>query len=353
MRSLAVAATAFALVSTLGCANRASPVDPSIERTFPKQPPAASSGDLRVVTFNVHRETTDNVLRGITTDRAISHADVYVLEEVHRVEHDGHKTCSPACSLGKRLGYYALYAPGHVQGDGTDGVAIVSRFPISAARVIELPYFNVHYNSGRRIALAATIDHDGEPVRIYAVHLDNRLNPGDRKTQMLPVLEHAQRQPLPTIIAGDFNTGPATWISHVIPVPTGTQAFHFERLIRKHGFATPVSDSGPTHRYIGMRLDGIYTRGFKATKFATANAHDVSDHLALWAVLHRKPAPTPWLDGQRVSVIPSPTSTSTNSSSASTSTAGSSSTSKTASKTTSSSAASASSAWTATSSRSF
>lgn len=274
-----------AVFTLTACANRAAPTDKAIEETFPTVAKTERAGDLRVVTFNVHRETTANVLRGILNDRAIDNADVYVLEEVHRVEKAGVKQCSPACSLGQQLGYYALYAPGHMQGDGSDGVAIVSRLPITSAQVIELPYFNVHSNSGRRIALAATIDVHGKPVTIYGVHLDNRLTPGDRKKQMLPVLELAEKQPTPVIIAGDFNTGPATWIAHLIPIITTTQDNHFEKLIRQHGFATPVKDVGPTHRYIGMKLDGIYTRGFQTTKFATADAKNVSDHLALWATL--------------------------------------------------------------------
>jgi len=271
-----------------GCANRAAPSDRSLEETFPHQPVAAHHGDLRVVTFNVHRETTEHVLKGILGDRAIDAADIYVLEEVHRIE-TGHPQCSPACSLGNRLGYYSIYAPGHLQGDGSDGVAIVSRLPITSAQVIELPYFNVHFNSGRRIALVATVEVHGKPVTIYGVHLDNRLTAGDRKTQMLPVLEHAEHQPTPVIIAGDFNTGPATWIAHVVPIITTTQDNHLERLVRKHGFATPVTESGPTHRYIGMRLDAIYTRGFDTLKFATADARNVSDHLALWAQLRLSP----------------------------------------------------------------
>ena len=272
--------------SLAACANRGVPADLAIEQTFPQQPANHRPGDLRVVTFNVHRETTDNVLKGIYGDRAIDRADVYILEEVHRVETPA-TTCSPACTLGKQLGFYALYAPGHAQDTGSDGVAIVSRYPITASRVIELPYFNVHYNSGRRVALVATLDVDGTPVTVYGVHLDNRLTPGDRKKQMLPVLDSAQIQTTPVIIAGDFNTGPATWIAHVVPVITTTQDNHFERLIRQHGFATPVKDSGPTHRYIGMKLDGIYTRGFDTLEFATADARNVSDHLALWAVLRR------------------------------------------------------------------
>src|SRR4051812_32883496 len=108
------------VVTLAACANRAAPTDKSIEETFPTAAKIEHQGDLRVVTFNVHRETTANVLKGILSDRAINDADVYVLEEVHRVEVNGTVQCSPACSLGQQLGYYALYAPGHMQGDGSD-----------------------------------------------------------------------------------------------------------------------------------------------------------------------------------------------------------------------------------------
>jgi endonuclease/exonuclease/phosphatase family metal-dependent hydrolase len=284
---------AVALLAVVAC-NRTSPTDRSVEHTFPAQRPRPPSGDLRVVTFNVHRETPDRVIRGIVNDPALRDADVFILEEVHRVESSRKPSdaglatrCSPACSLGKQLGFYAVYAPGHVQGDGTDGVAIVSRVPITNPQVIELPYFNVVFNSGRRVALAATVEIKGEPITVYAVHLDNRIGVGDRRAQMLPVLRHAAKQTTPVIIAGDFNTSPMTWIGGVIPIPTGTQDNHFERLVRSHGFATPVKDSGRTHRYFWMKLDGIYTRGFDTLAYSTAKAQKVSDHLALWATMRR------------------------------------------------------------------
>jgi endonuclease/exonuclease/phosphatase family metal-dependent hydrolase len=292
MRRLVIAAA----VAAVAACNRALPPDRSIEHTYPTTAPAAPRGDLRVVTFNVHRETTENVIRGISKDPALADADIFILQEVHRVEMSNRpdprgelvQKCSPACTLGKTLGYYAIYAPGHMQGDGSDGVAIVSRIPITSAEVLELPYFNVKFNSGRRVALAATIHLNSEPVTVYAVHLDNRIGVADRKTQMLPVLEHAAKQTSPVIIAGDFNTSPMTWIGGVIPIPTGTQDNHFERLVRSHGFATPVKDSGRTHRYFWMKLDGIYTRGFDTLDFATAKAQEVSDHLALWATLRKR-----------------------------------------------------------------
>jgi endonuclease/exonuclease/phosphatase family metal-dependent hydrolase len=109
---------------------------------------------------------------------------------------------------------------------------------------------------------------------------------------MTPILEDAKRQNTPDIIAGDFNTNPFYWVSHWLPLPTaGHQATVLESLVRSYGFDTPVAQSGPTHRYIGMKLDAIYTRGFATKYFGTAHARDVSDHLALWATMSSKPVP--------------------------------------------------------------
>lgn len=276
---------AFVALASTGCLQRALPLDHGIEATFPVRPASASlPRQLRVVTFNVHGEPGARIADALRTDRALRDADLIVMEEVHRDDRTG-DWCSGACALARSLGFHAVFAPGHDNGHGSDGVAIVSRAPITSAQVIELPYFDVHFNSGRRVALAATVDLDGTPITVYAVHLDNRLTVRDRRAQVIPVLIHAARQDTPIIMAGDFNTSPFTWISHVVPIPTMTQDDRLEELMRAHGFETPLADSGPTSRFLGMKLDAIYTRGFETVRFATSNAKNISDHLAVWALL--------------------------------------------------------------------
>src|SRR3569623_1660358 len=92
-------------------------------------------------------------------------------------------------------------------------------------------------------------------------------------------------------MGGDFNTSPFTWIAHVIPIPTGTQDDRIEELVREEGFATPLAHSGPTHHHLWMTLAGIYTRNYTTNAFATTTAHDVSDLLALWAVMSESGVP--------------------------------------------------------------
>ena len=283
------AALALAL-SASACMVRSSPPDKGVETTFPKVAAKSRSlpSQLRVVTFNVQRETAANVIKGIHSDPKLREADLLILEEVHRVE-PASEPCSAACSLGRDLGYYTLYAPGHMQGDGSDGVAILSRAPLLSAEVIELPDIDVHVNSGRRVALVATVLVDEVPVTVYAVHLTNRLTVKERKEQMLPILAHVAAQSTPVIMGGDFNTSPFTWIGGLLPIPIGTQDDHLEELVQQYGLDTPVAESGATSRYLGMKLDAIYTRGFDTKNFAVSNAEEVSDHCALWAnlIAHR------------------------------------------------------------------
>lgn len=274
-------------LAVAGCLQRGLPLDRGVEATFPARAVAVAASlprELRVVTFNVRGRPGEVIAGALRADRALRDADLIVLEEVHRADRAG-EWCSGACRLARELGFHAVFAPGHDNGEGSDGVAILSRAPITSAQVIELPYFDVHFNSGRRVALAATVEHDARPITVYAVHLDNRLTAGDRRAQLMPVLHHAARQATPIIMAGDFNTSPFTWIAHVVPILTTTQDNRLEALVRRHGFETPVAGSGATSRFLGMKLDAIYTRGFETLRFATSHARNISDHLALWAVM--------------------------------------------------------------------
>ena len=274
------------------CSNHGVPRDIAIESTFPSQPQVPElPRQLRVATFNIHMEPGEKIARVLRSDPALRALDIIFLQEVERDERTP-GACTGACAIGKELGYHVVYAPGHAVKKGSHGVAILSRAPITSAQVIELPYFHVHVNSGRRVALAATVEVDGTPVTVYAVHLDNRLSVRDRRAQMIPVLVHAARQDTPIIMGGDFNTSHFTWLFHLIPIPTTTQDNHLEELMRAHGFDTPVTDSGPTHVALAMRLDALYTRGFQTTKFAVSDAQRVSDHLALWAQMQLPPITT-------------------------------------------------------------
>ena len=275
--------SAIALLGLVaGCAalNRAEPADATVRHQ--NRPPAGrDDGQLLVVTYNVHMETAARIAGGLSGPW-LRRADVILLQEIESHDREG---LSRAGQLAARLGMSYAYAPGYgLRAGGSHGVAILSRWPLGDLELIELPREQVVVNSARRVALGATVAYPGRAVRVYSVHLDNRINPSDRRRQLAPVLAAAARGELPVIVAGDMNTSPFCWIGHLVPVPCGRQDDRLEALVRARGFDLPARGSGPTSPWLSMRLDALYARGIAARRVGVDRRVRVSDHLPLWAL---------------------------------------------------------------------
>jgi len=278
----------FLVVGSAACAglNRRDPGDTTVQRgDYSNAPPAGEPGGdtaaIRVATFNVHGESAEQIAAALTHSRVLRDADVVLLQEL---ETPSAGAGSTPRLLARKLGMSFAYAPGYgIDREGSHGVAILSRLPISDITLIELPRYSVHFNSARRVAVGANVRVGNAVVRIYSVHLDNRINPADRRAQLAPVVEDALRQPVArVIIGGDLNTSPFCWITHAIPVPCGLQTRRLEEYVRGQGFDTPVTASGGTAKWLAMRLDALYTRGVHTVDFGVEDSVRISDHLPLW-----------------------------------------------------------------------
>lgn len=263
------------------CSQHPNPTSMAVQTVMaPSRTAATAPGTpLRVATYNIHHIDGARLKKALASDPDLASAQVVFLQEVVQPRDRE----SSACVVARSEGWSCAFAPGHGLRGGSLGVAILSRRPLADLEIIELPYFNVRFNSGRRVALGATIEVDGTPVRLYSVHLDNRLNPGERARQLAPVMDAAAGWSGPVLVAGDMNTTPFSWVGHVVPVPAGTQDNKLERFVRSRGFETPVTHSGPTHEWMSMRLDAIYTRGLRVDEFHVEQGVRDSDHLPLWA----------------------------------------------------------------------
>jgi endonuclease/exonuclease/phosphatase family metal-dependent hydrolase len=272
----------IALVAFSAC-NHPVPAQPHIEWRLPLEATVRRDIDvvkprpLRVVTYNVHRISNTALTRAMMADESLRNADVILMQEVHKSSE-----CSPACAAAKALGMYSMYAPGHGVHDGSDGVAILSRTPLYNAHVIELNDHFVMFNGGRRVALVAQTTVFGVPTQLISVHLENRITADKRREQLRPVLSYAKKAKLPTIITGDMNTTPFTWLGGVLPFPSA-QGCWLEDLARSEGFDTPVTDSGPTAEWLSMRLDAIYTRDVTVVNSHVGQNVRASDHFPLFA----------------------------------------------------------------------
>jgi endonuclease/exonuclease/phosphatase family metal-dependent hydrolase len=239
--------------------------------------PATGPG-VSVVTLNIARETNiDRILDDFHGNAAVERADIWLLQEVMH-PHGGPD--SVAHDLAKRLGVYVTSSPAY-PGVSGDGLAILSRYPLSDVLVRRLPTFDLRFRSRSRQALAATVQLPSGPLRVYNAHLDTRINAQERVAQIRPVIEDAAAWKGPRLIGGDFNTSNFRWIQNVIPIPMG----HFQGravydAMTGRGFSTPFRNIGATFDHFGFHLDWIYTRELE-TRSPSVIPMRFSDHHAL------------------------------------------------------------------------
>lgn len=157
-----------------------------------------------------------------------------------------------------------LYDPGDT------GIGLLSRFPLSDATRIDLPWSECAWRP--RLAMAATVSVGSSNLRIFNAHVDPHAAVGGQLAQLKVLIEQANNEPGPTLILGDFNTLSKKKVEE-------TRTF-----LESHGFATPFPSGTPTWRGMGIRLhaDWIFYRGVKVGKWGVARPLSVSDHWPIW-----------------------------------------------------------------------
>lgn len=247
-----------------------------LHQTTPVVLPAAGGG-LSVLSLNLAMredvETIASEMAAVGLDRV----DVMLLQEV--AGRPG--AADTATELGRRLGMAGVHRQAFALDDGrTVGLATLSRYPLSDARVLPLTRFDLNFRSRERIALAATFDTPLGLLPTYNVHLDTRINRTDRVEQVSGILNDLSAAGTRAIVAGDFNTNQHLWLFHLVPLPfLGRQGGALEALMARHGLRSAFSD-GATHDALGMRLDWVFLKGL-APLSASIHPLELSDHHAL------------------------------------------------------------------------
>jgi endonuclease/exonuclease/phosphatase family metal-dependent hydrolase len=240
------------------------------------------SGDrIRVVTYNIDMGAEpERVAAELHANAALAQADVWLLQEEEF--YPGELT-TRASRLAAGLGMGWLYVPSKEKGDGTHGLAIVSRFPIENADMMTLP---ITENWSRRIAVRADIVIGDTRLPVVDLHLETRINITDRILHIRPAVIDLPEQ---VIVGGDVNTNPFLWDDDFPIVPTGQvastdQAPLLDGYMRGLGFATPAADVGWTEAHLGVqsRLDAIFPRGLVTTDATVEREITASDHLPVW-----------------------------------------------------------------------
>jgi endonuclease/exonuclease/phosphatase family metal-dependent hydrolase len=130
--------------------------------------------------------------------------DVVALQEVCEFP----ELPNQAATLARDSGYHFVFAPTVAFRGGHEGLAFLSRAPIVAHEVRELPHGN---DLERRILLSAELQLEDRTLWVHNTHLNYRLTHGrQREDQVLAIEAAVAARPdcEPQIVLGDFNARP-------------------------------------------------------------------------------------------------------------------------------------------------
>ncbi len=202
----------------------------AVRRIEPARPVAASAtaDPVRVVQWNIeHGNWCEQVELALREHTALAGADVLTLDEVDLgCARAGNRDV--ATDLAQALGLHSAWAPlflettagrdddahmaaGRGNEEGLFGVAVMSRWPIGEARIVELPsprtlQFERERMYGRHAALVAEVLRPGAPFVAVAAHLEVHRTRAHRTAQVRTLVDALAHEKRPIVLAGDFNT---------------------------------------------------------------------------------------------------------------------------------------------------
>ncbi|HEU4748691.1 MAG TPA: endonuclease/exonuclease/phosphatase family protein [Gemmatimonadaceae bacterium] len=250
--------------------------------------PGDDGREIRVLVYNIHAgkdaKGVDNLARVAELVRS-TRADIALLQEVDRGTTRSGKADQPAL-LASLTGFNVAFGKTLDYQGGDYGIAVLSRWPISADSLIRLPVVPPQNRSGvshePRGALSALIQVPGGTVEVLNTHIDASREDFYRRQEMTTLLQLATRsirdQRRSTLVGGDLNAEPGSAVIDMIrgsvlrdPWPECGQGA---------GLSFPAS--APVKRIDYLLLPADW-RCVSATVLET----DASDHLPVLFVLTR------------------------------------------------------------------
>ena len=226
---------------------------------------------LRVVTFNVeYALRVDKAIEALRDHEQLRGADLIFLQEM---DAPGVDRIAQALRL-NAVYYPASLHPKHLRDVGN---AILTPWPLESTFKLPLPHTSRGLRQARA-AVGAVVVVGALRLRAFSLHLGSPFgaSPGQRRDQVDVVLSSARADPLPTIVAGDFNSSKLG-----------------NRLVAD-GYSWPTRKVGPTTR--GQSFDHVFVKGMNASVLQTGVAQDVteaSDHRPVFVDFRLGPEETP------------------------------------------------------------
>jgi endonuclease/exonuclease/phosphatase family metal-dependent hydrolase len=239
---------------------------------------AARTGEpLRVLVYNIHAGKdaagTGNLDRVAEIVRS-SRSDIVMLQEVdNRTRRSG--GVDQLSRLRELTGFHGVFGKTIDYDGGEYGIGILSRWPITSWRLIQLPV-EIADSAARaryeaRGALAATIADPSGNIRVVNTHLDASRSDSNRVQQAnaLIFFANAQRDSGFTILGGDLNSEPTSRVAELFA--TNGWKDLYNDCGSANGFSFPANE--PV-----KRIDYLYIKGRMSCKSAAVLDTQASDH---------------------------------------------------------------------------
>lgn len=177
----------------------------------PEPPPVYQEGQqLKIMAYNIHHANPPSRPEHIDVDAIVEAIrkqapDLVALQEVD-VNTARSGNIDQAKLIAEKLGMHYFFAKAIDYDGGAYGQAVLSKYPISEEQIHRLPSKE---GSGGEPRILATVRVDlpgGRPIRFGTVHLDAQRDPKNRMMQAEKLTAIARDEPLPFVMAGDFNT---------------------------------------------------------------------------------------------------------------------------------------------------
>ena len=236
-RALQRALTAFPTLESLesstgwpGLRARLDALLGAVRRGAPATSPAPGGAPdrVRLVQWNIeHGNRYEEVERALLTHPGLADADIVTIDETDLgCARAGNRdvTRDLAAAAGMHFAWAPLFlettvgrdddaaaAAGRENEEGLFGIGILSRWPIGAVRIVELPsprrlQFELERMLGRHAALVAEILRPGAPFVAVAAHLEVHRTREHRAAQVRAIVTALADERRPVVLAGDFNT---------------------------------------------------------------------------------------------------------------------------------------------------
>jgi endonuclease/exonuclease/phosphatase family metal-dependent hydrolase len=241
---------------------------------------ATPARTARVLVYNIHAGKdaggVDNLERIATLVDSVK-ADIVLLQEVDRNTTRSGKVDQPA-TLARLTGFNVAFGKSLDFQGGQYGIAVMSRWPITADTTVALPIDPPQPRAGSggsyepRAAIRAIIAAPGGALAIVNTHLD--ASPDDRWRRqeirmVIAIVDSLRARGIPTLAGGDINSTPESDV---------------QAMARAAGLrdAWPTCGSGDGLTYPAdsgtKRIDYLYLTGSAACTSALVVASRASDH---------------------------------------------------------------------------